>query len=91
MPALEPGDEFYLRAFWDLNTTRQIGMDLGPIPWNRIVEYGERAGLDHDLINPFVRIIRLMDAAYREWNEAEADKRRKQLEAQSPHARRPRR
>lgn len=66
-PEIAPGDDFYLRAFNNLGTCRQIGMSVGPIPWDRCIDYAERAGLEPDLIDAFVSVIRAMDAAYLDW------------------------
>lgn len=63
-PEVYPGDYFYINAFYELGTCRTIGLSIGPIPWNRIVQYADRFKLDEDLINPFVDIIREMDDAY---------------------------
>ncbi len=73
-PPLCVGDEFYFKAFWDLDTTRSYGMELGPIPWNLIVDYAERAELDEELKEPFVRIIRGMDNTYRGWQQEQSDR-----------------
>lgn len=63
-----PGEDFYLRAFNDLSTTRQIGMAAGPIPWDKIVQYADRVGLEPDVSMSFVRIVRRMDDTYlEEW------------------------
>lgn len=63
-----------MMAFWDLNTCRQIGMGLGQIPWDKIVEYGYHAGLERVIIDPFVRIIQTMDAKYLNWKEEQSQK-----------------
>jgi len=52
-------------------------MGLGAIPWSKIVEYGRTAGLDGDMIAIFVSIIRAMDAKYVEWQDKEAERKRK--------------
>lgn len=77
-PEVEPGDEFYLRAFRDLDTCRSSSMSIGPIPWRDIIYYAERSGLEEDLIEPFIRVIRLMDSAHREWVAKETEKGAKQ-------------
>lgn len=69
-----PGDSFYLKAFRDLHTCRSVGMSLGPIPWIDVVYYAERFQLDHDLIEPFIYIIRAMDVAYQDWINKEQEK-----------------
>lgn len=38
-------------------------MAMGPIPWDRIVDYADRHGLEEDVAEDFVRCIRDMDAA----------------------------
>lgn len=73
-PQLLPGDEFYLKAFRDLHTCRQAGMELGPIPWDETVRYAQFYELEEDLIEPFLYIIRAMDVAYRDWMEKENER-----------------
>ena len=72
-PKSERGDEFYIRAFWELSSCRQFyivqGVKgahtvLGPIPWDKLVEYGERAGLEPDMMNVFSVVIRELDEFY---------------------------
>ena len=76
-PAPGPQDDFYLRAFWDLSTEREVGFGVGPIPWSKIVEYGELEGLDLDVMRSFVRVVREMDTGYLKWQSDEADKKRR--------------
>ncbi len=71
-PPVFKGDEFYFQAFNDLNTCRQVGMEVGPIPWHRITEYGREAGLDDSIRKAFVRIIRAMDDAYRAFKSGQS-------------------
>lgn len=80
-PFLEPRDAFFLRAFKELSTCRQIGMGPGPIPWDKIIAYGERAGLDEEMLEAFVLIMRQMDGAYLEWQEEERDKKERAAKA----------
>ena len=77
-PALIRGDEFYLRAFWELSSERQFGHAIGPIPWSKIVEFGERAGLDYAMGQVFVRVIRELDEAYLEWQRTQQKRRTEQ-------------
>ena len=58
------GDEFYIRAFWELSSCRDFGQFIGPIPWDKIVLYGERKGLDSDMINVLEVVIRELDEVY---------------------------
>ncbi len=76
-------DSFYLRSFWDLNSTRYY--DRGPIPHDKIVEYGYHISLDADMINIFVALIRAMDAGYRGWIQDEIDRQQpKQKKVKKP-------
>ena len=52
-PPLYPGEEFYLQAFKKLSTCRQLGMSIGPIPWDAIDRYIERSQLDPELHEVF--------------------------------------
>jgi hypothetical protein len=58
------GDDLYLSAFWELSSCRNFGMGIGPIPWNFIVMYGERKGLDAGMLDVFVYVLRALDEVY---------------------------
>lgn len=73
-PNPELGEDFFFEAFWSLHTTRNLGMGMGPIPWDKIVEYGFFHELDRDMLHAFVSIIRAMDNAYLEWQAEQADR-----------------
>ena len=75
-PDIEVSDHFYLQAFRDLHTCRQNGMGMGPIPWKDIILYADRYGLDEDLVEPFIHIIRCMDCAYIEWADKEMESKK---------------
>lgn len=75
-PLLLPTSEFFLNAFADLSTERQMGMGLGPIPWSVTQLYAERKQLDPQMTEAFVTVIRTMDAAYLDWHAQEAEKQR---------------
>lgn len=75
-PRLTEGDEWYIHAFWELSSTRQVGFSPGPIPWHHIVDYGSRAGLDEDMIDVAVRVIRALDHAYLGWVREQDEKKR---------------
>ena len=70
-PDLQPGDDFWLSAFFELSTTRHDG---GPIPWDKIMLYADRSGLDGDLAGTLQAVIRSMDSAFLKWT-AEQRKR----------------
>ena len=46
-------------------------MSLGPIPWSKMVQYADRSGLDPDVADAFVDIMRTMDMAFMNYNAAE--------------------
>jgi len=58
------GDHVYITAFWELSTERSYGQYLGPIPWSKIIFYGERLGLDETMVPVFTRVIRELDEAF---------------------------
>jgi len=39
-------------------------MVVGPIPWTAAVEYGRMKGLEPDMLDVFIRVIREMDEVY---------------------------
>ncbi len=55
-----------------MNTCRNNGMGLAPIPWDKIRDYAEIAQLDEELVEPFIRIIRAMDTAFMTWQDNQA-------------------
>lgn len=79
-PELLPGEDFYMRAFWDLSTERQVGFTLGPIPGSLIDEYGSRNGLDFDTMDLFRAVIRMLDDAYIKWAAEQQARARKSQE-----------
>lgn len=83
-PMLRPGDEFYLQAFFELSTERSFGMGaIGPIPWSRIIDYGQRAGLDKQMQDVLVRVLRTLDEEYLKWQrEQEAANQRRMVNEQ---------
>lgn len=63
-PPLARGEEFYIRAFWELSSCRLFGMVVGPIPWNHILLYAQFKQLDPEITDLFIRVIRELDEAY---------------------------
>lgn len=61
-------------SFSELSTTRRY--ELGPIPWDRIIVYGHHAGLNDDIINSFVILIRMMDVAWQGWTREQIERAR---------------
>lgn len=56
-------------------------MSLGPIPWSKIVDYAGFYGLDEDVTEAFVDIIRTMDTEYMAYNTGE---QKRQAELNKP-------
>lgn len=78
-PPLRRGDEFYLTAFSELSSCRAFGTTIGPIPWNRILEYGAWKQLDRGMMELFVYVIREMDEAYiKDLHEKQRDRESRQ-------------
>lgn len=75
-PAIDEVDQWYLNAFWHLSSTRSHGMGQGPIPWDKTMEYADRAGLDAENARALALIVREMDSAYLAWHAQDAEDRR---------------
>ncbi len=71
------GDAFYMQAFWDLSTERQLGFTVGPIPESAIQRYPGVECMSPAMIVLFKTVIRSMDQTYREWAESERKKAQK--------------
>tara|TARA_R110000803_G_scaffold20201_5_gene52227 strand:- start:8613 stop:8924 length:312 start_codon:yes stop_codon:yes gene_type:complete len=65
-PTPRRGEDFFIGAFWELSTTRTFGQVIGPIPWNRIVEYGYHKGLEPDMIGVLELVVRELDECWLE-------------------------
>jgi len=57
-------DVFYLKSFHDLSTCRVSGMGVGSIPWTAMIQYASWYGLEKDVTEAFVDIMRAMDNAF---------------------------
>ncbi len=63
-PDIIAGLEMYWQAFTDLNTSRELGMAEGPIPWTAIDQWATRHRIVGEDFDRLVIILRGMDAAY---------------------------
>ena len=63
-PSIWPGLELYYLGFLELNSSRQIGMQLGPIPWLAIEQYAQAKELDDDQKEAMHYHISEMDRSY---------------------------
>lgn len=76
-PTLLPGLDLYLEAFRELSTCRPyIGMNgaPGPIPWDRINDWGREHEFDGEAREYLVVMIRALDDEYLEWMGEEGGK-----------------
>ena len=63
-PEIQPAHLWIWKAFHELTTERDLGFGVGPIPWQRIREYGDREGLDESEFETFREVIRALDTEY---------------------------
>lgn len=63
-PDLPEHLEWVYEAFWALSSSRQIGMGIGPIPFEPIDRYADRYHIED--FEEFHHLIRAMDAAFLE-------------------------
>jgi hypothetical protein len=52
---------YYIDCFWELSTTRNNGMGVGPIPFTAIAEF---AKIYNEDIEEFVYLMRRLDAVF---------------------------
>lgn len=53
-PDLYLGNEVWYAAFLDLNSCRDLGFGVGPIPWTAIADYASAWELDIDDLEFFI-------------------------------------
>lgn len=70
-PRVQPGDNFYITAFYQLSTCRDYSMGIGPLPYDKVIEYAARAGLDEDMSTIFEYAMSAMDQAFLKWKSDE--------------------
>lgn len=63
-PELWPGLELYFNAWFELDSTRAIGMGVGPIPWNAIESYCQALELGAEQKAKMHRLVRALDRVY---------------------------
>lgn len=73
IPKLNPGLSTYLKAYRRLETERQNGYTVGPIPFSKILAYGRHLGLKRDSLEYFAEVISGVDA----WELREIGKKMK--------------
>ena len=63
-PDLWPGLSLFLSAFLDLSSDRQIGMDVGKIPWSVVDRYCTRYKIEDEQAEDLWFHIRAMDEVF---------------------------
>lgn len=71
-PELHIGLELFINAFFDLDTERQAGYSIGPIPWSKIKEYSVAYAFDEDLTEDLFYFVKALDNAHMKRLEAES-------------------
>ena len=66
-PELMPGLDFYLNAFYALNSCRSVGMALGPIPWTSMMEYAKMYCTTEDSTEDLLYHVKNLDETYLNW------------------------
>lgn len=77
-------DQFFLDAFDELSTERQIGMTLGPIPASAIRDFANRAKLDKEMEGILWRIIRQLDSWFLDFSHKQVEKKNKAVKKLPP-------
>ncbi len=65
---------FYKEAFWNLSTERRF--EFGPIPHSEIQMYGTCKGLDADMTETFVVLVRALDGSFLKWSRKDLERDR---------------
>ena len=63
-PQVNTGLELYFNAFFELESERQIGMSIGPIPWSSINEYSKVYNLSTEQKECLFYFVRKLDRVY---------------------------
>ena len=74
---LLPGLAVYYQAYWQLHTTRHVGMGVGPIPHTEILWFCKLREYDEETADTMEHHIRAMDNAYLEHVSKEQAKKSK--------------
>ncbi|ESQ83256.1 hypothetical protein AEAC466_13470 [Asticcacaulis sp. AC466] len=74
-PALLPGANQFLQAFWEVSHDRPVGFGVGPVPFGAIDRWARRYGIDDaDDFDDLVGAIRVMDGVYLDRCNSASDK-----------------
>ena len=61
-PELRVGLQFYIEAFFDLDSERSHGESLSPIPWGKIKDYAQTYECDEEQTADLFYLVKQMDA-----------------------------
>jgi len=61
---LDFGLQFYLNAFYELESERVVGLDLGPIPRHAILNYARELGCDEEEFDDLYFFVRHLDVTF---------------------------
>ena len=64
-PAIYPGNEWFFDAYMALDSCRNVGMGVGPIPWTAAREYGLEHEFPRDDRALLWAVIHKADTAFR--------------------------
>lgn len=73
-PELHLGLELFLNAFFDLDSERQAGFGIGPIPWSKIREYATAYRFDDELTEDLMFFVKQLDNAHMERKAREQER-----------------
>ena len=76
-PELHVGLELFLIAFFDLDTERQAGFSIGPIPWSKCREYANAYQFDEELTEDLMFFVKQLDNAHMKRAERESKAKQK--------------
>ncbi len=63
-PELDFGLQFYLHAFYELESERPVGIDIGPIPRSAVKDYALELEMDADEFDDLYFHIRALDVTF---------------------------
>ena len=82
-PILEEGLDFYLKAYFTLDSERTHAEGARPIPWSKMVLYAETYGFAEDLLEDFVHLLTALDNANMARINADIERRNREAIAKS--------
>lgn len=74
-PELKTGHELYYVAFLELNSCRQIGFSIGPIPWTAIRDYCVEHEIEGEQKDDLFDCVQALDRAYMDWYQKELERK----------------